>query len=183
VHAGPVADGARYYVADSPGNRTSYTAPYVAGPPATLPSGSSASGPVVMFLETISAVDVPDDVPDDYLASLPFDLTQRVFGAAGVIAGSRVTAVAGWYGNTFDPTTGANAIVRYDGPLADLVGERILVSRRGTTDARSVAVYVHDERSFPDELATEDLVLSARAFLAIGNQTLDDLDVEVGILG
>lgn len=182
LHGGPGADGVDYYTAADASDRKVYTAAYADGPPATLPSGTSETGAVVMFLETIRGFVVPAGVSDDYLATLPFDVTQEVFGASAPISNTRVSATAGWYGTTFDPTTGANAIVRSDGPLAGLVGERIIVTRRGAPADRNVYVYVSNELDFPDELAGEDLELTARAFLALGPETLDSIDVDVRVL-
>lgn len=186
VHVGGVDEGANYYITDlTTGDLAIFNdEPFIAGPPATLDGDGSPTPPVpMMFLETIRPAPIPTNVTDDYLASLPFDIAERVFTAAGVIRSSVVSAVCGWYGNTFDATTGANAVVRSDGPLAAMVGERIFVTRRQPVRDRTVAVYVHDERDFPDELADQDVLLSERAFLALADPTMDGLDVTVGILG
>lgn len=155
--------------------------PFEAGPPAYLPlAGTITVAP--MLMETTNLIRIPTDVDDDYLSVLPFGVTQRVFGLGGVIRGSRVRATAGWYGRSFDPTDGAHAIVRTDGPLAELVGERVRVTRRAGGLRRSVAVYVHDEREFPDELDTEQILLGRRAFLELGNHALDNIETTVEVL-
>jgi hypothetical protein len=123
---------------------------------------------------------IPTNVDDAYLASLPFDVTQTVF-VGGTVRGSRRTTTAGWFGSNFDPTTGAVAIVRADSALSDLVGERIRATYRAGGQTRTVAVYVQDERAFPDDL-TEDLLLSRRAFFALANLALDDITVIVDVL-
>lgn len=171
--------------ANGSGSYDDYLArPYAAGPPALLDSGDLTSSNVELNLvvETHDLVRVPTDVTDDYLATLPFDLAQRTFRAGATLRGTRRIAVAGWFGTTFDPHVGSVCLVRAGGPLADLVGERLLVSRRGGVP-RSVAVYATDVPDFPDDLAGEDLLLSARAFLALDNPGLDDLEVTVEILG
>lgn len=183
LHSGVTDGGARYFIAPAiTGRDTYYGHSFTDGAPTFLSDGSPAEAPGIFFIEAINPFPIPTNVTDDYLATLPFDITQRVFTASGPIRSSRTTARAGWYGTTFDPTNGANAIVRSDGALADRVGERILVTRHDEVSDRSVAVYVHDERDFPDELADQDLVLTARAFVALGSQPLDGLDVEVATL-
>ena len=184
MHAGAVSAAAELYTADGVAGDllTVPDVPFTAGAPATLPAGAATGVPAVMFLELLAGVVIPADVTDDYLATLPFDITQQIFGQSAPIASTRASATAGWYGTTFDPTSGANAIVRTGGPLVGLVGERILITRRNSLTPRSVAVYVHNELPFPDEIADEDLVLTARAFLALGSQALDDLQVDVTVL-
>lgn len=184
IHSGVTDEGAMFFVAAEGGDRTAF-APHLFtdGAPQIVSGGVDTGFPMLVFLETLDPVIVPGGVGDDYLATLPFGLAQRVFRSAAPIASSLVSALAGWYGTSFDPTAGANAIVRSDGPLADLVGERVLVTSRGTVQDRSVAVFVHDERLFPDEDAGEDLMLTARAFLEIASQPLNDLAVDVVVLG
>lgn len=182
LFGGAIDKAARYYLASDSGRTTYSGVPYLDGAPDTLGAGAHADAAAIFFIETIAAVTIPDTVTDDYLATLPFDLTQRVFLSSGPVSNTRQSAAAGWYGTKFDPTAGANAIVRSDGPLAGLVGERVLVTRHGPIADRIVAVYVHDERTFPDEIADEDIILTARAFLAIGDQALDSIDVTVEVL-
>lgn len=183
LHGGVTDGGARYYIAPGVTGRDSfYGHPFTDGAPQFITDGSPAEAPGIFFMEAINPIPLPTNVTDDYLATLPFDITQRIFLMSGPISSSKILARAGWYGTTFDPTNGANAIVRSDGPLADLVGERLLLTRRDEVSDRFVAVYVHDEREFPDEVADQDLLLTARAFLALGSQPLDGLDVEVATL-
>lgn len=183
VQGGARGDNVRWFYSDIAGGVTTYAgSSFADGAPATVSGGTHIAHTALLFIETLSGVRIPTGVADDYLATLPFDITQRVFRAGGVLRPTVVSATASWYGTTFDPTTGANAIVRSDGPLADLVGERILVTRRGSTSDQQVAVYVHDEREFPDELADEDLLLSSRAFIALADPAVDSLEVTVGVL-
>lgn len=153
---------------------------FAAGPPVSVSVDGVLEVPAVA--ETLaSLVRIADDEDDDYYATLPFEVTQRVF-RGGVIRGSQLATAAGWYGRSFDETNGAHAIVRSDGPLADRVGERLRVSRRLDGVLRSVFVYVHDEREFPDELDVEQILLSRRAFLTLGNHGLDNMTVTVETL-
>lgn len=134
----------------------------------------SASFPLVMSLFEPDASRALEDIE---LSRLPWDQTQAIF-AGGVLRNSRTVAVTGWHGSYLDAEQGAVAIVRSDGPLAALVGERIKVSR----DDRVVYVFVHDEQDFPDELADEDLSLSRRAFLALAPWSTESLQVIVETL-
>lgn len=183
LHAGVTGAGARLHVGGT-GSRTVFTGhTFTDGPPESLTGGSTTATAASLLLEVIDQVRLPDagTVDDDYLATLPWDVTQRVFGASAAIRGTLRTATAGWYGTKFDPTMGAVAIVRSDGPLADLVGERVQVTRRAGAP-RSVVVYITDERDFPDELADEDLLLTRRGFFALADLATDALDVTVEVL-
>lgn len=124
----------------------------------------------------------PANVPDDYLARLPWDVAQAALGSAGTIAASRQTAVAGWHGTSTDPEAGSFCIVRSDGPLADLVGERVRVTYRVGTLARAVALFCHDEQDFGAAAADEDISLTRRAFMALAPLALDSVTVEVEVL-
>jgi hypothetical protein len=124
---------------------------------------------------------IPTNVPDEYLARLPWDVSQQALGTGGAVATTRQSAVAGWHGRTTDPETGAFCIVRSDGPLAELVGERLRITYRVGTIARSVAVYCHDEQDF-GEAADEDVSLTRRAMLALAPLARDSLPVEVEVL-
>jgi hypothetical protein len=125
---------------------------------------------------------IPSNVPDGYLASLPWDVSQQALGAGGTISTSRLAATAGWHGPSTDPETGARCIVRTDGPLADLVGERLRITYRSGTRARQVVVYCHDEQDFGDEASEEDLSLTRRAMLALAPLALDSITVEVEVM-
>lgn len=183
IHAGVTDQGAHFYIAETGGGITAYAGhPFTSGAPASVAGGVRTATPAMMYLETLAPLPAPTNVDDDYLATLPFDVAQRLLNAGGPIRGTRRSTVASWYGNTFDAIQGSNAIVRSNGPLSALVGERLRVTRRTGQGDRSVAVYIHDERSFPDELVDEQILLSARAFLALGNQALDELAVTVEVL-
>lgn len=122
----------------------------------------------------------PPDVEDAALARLPWTVAQDAL-ASGPVTASRRSAVAGWHGRSTDPETGAFCIVRSDGPLADLVGERVRVTYRDGTITRSVALYCHDEQDF-GEAADEDVSLTRRAMLALAPLAWDAVPVEVEVL-
>lgn len=162
-------------------SRYNATDSYADGSPATLPALTTTAGPRSFYLETLTSYAAPN-VEDAALARLPWTLSQRFLGATGPLAATRTAATAGWYGSTTDPEQGANCVVRTDGPLAELVGERLRVTYRLGTLRRSVAVYVHDEQDFGPDAADEDLALSRRAFMAIAPLATEALPVEVEVL-
>jgi len=182
LHVGGVTNCARTFV-DDPGAGGSREAAdtYADGPAAVLPAPAPLTANLPTFVSVFEPLAVPA-VDDLDLSRLPWDVAQRVLAASGALRQSRVVATAGWHGTILDPETGAVAIVRSDGPLADRVGERIRVSRRIGTLERSVVLVVHDELPFPDELADEDLSLAKRAFLDLGPWSAESLLVVVETL-
>lgn len=141
--------------------------------------------PFSIYATALEPIRIPSplDVDDDYLSSLPFDLTQRVFGASGPIRGEVNTALAGWYGTAFDASgSRACAVVRTDGPLAGLLGERVAVTVRQGALRRTAYAYVTAQRDFPPEVSDEDILLAARVFLALADQALDSIPVSVQVL-
>lgn len=124
----------------------------------------------------------PANMPDDYLARLPWDQAQIALGMGGEISASRVPATAGWHGASIDPETGAFCIVRSDGPLASLVGERLRVTYRQGTLARQVVVFCHDLQDFGEQASDEDLSLTRRAMLALAPLALDSITVDVAVM-
>jgi hypothetical protein len=153
----------------------------VADAPADLSGATPSTREGSLFADVFEAWSAPA-VEDAALARLPWSLSQRVLRASGPIASSRRAAVCGWHGPSTDVEQGANAIVRSDGPLADLVGERLQVTYRLGTLRRTVAVYCGDEQAFPGAAAAEDLSLSRRAFMALAPLASDDITVEVQVL-
>jgi hypothetical protein len=111
-------------------------------------------------------------------ASLPWPEAQVQLAAPGV-EGRPVSAECGWHGTSLDPWRGSFAIVARDGPLGDMVGERLAITRRDLPVARTVYVYVHTDS---DEL-TEDVSLTRRAFMALGDPALDSVSVMCDVVG
>lgn len=122
----------------------------------------------------------PDNLDDDTIAGLPIDVASGIFGAGGPVASS-VPAVCGWYYSVDNPPPPAAAIVREDGPLAELVGQRIRVSARTPHGTASIAVYVSDEQPF-DDLVGQDLWITREAFMRIGDLSADAITVSIEIL-
>jgi hypothetical protein len=105
---------------------------YADGPAGVLPAQTAKTTDLPLAIAAFTPYAPPDSdaVDDDYLATLPWDQTQATFGAAGPLASTREAAVCGWHGRDFDERVGAIALIREDGPLAELVGERLRVTRR-----------------------------------------------------
>ena len=108
---------------------------------------------------------------DEDLASLPFPEAQAAL--AGPPESDAVVASVGWHGTKFDPRLGAYGIVRSDGPLAHLVGERVRITYR----TRSVIVYIHDEGQ-----PIADLSLTRRTFMALSLLPKDTLRAGVEVV-
>lgn len=174
VHAGEIDEA---LVLQAPAGAAEQAEAAFAGAPVILPSTSPLPAGLPVYLALMQQW-TPPDVDDDYLAQLPWGLTQEVF-AGGPVANSAVTATAGWYGPSFDPARGAFAIVSAGGPLADRVGERVRVTYATPTRDRSVIVWVRDERQFPDEAAAEAIVLSRAAWLRLAPLALDSAEMTV----
>jgi hypothetical protein len=118
-----------------------------------------------------------DGMDEMLFASLPFNEAQAQLGAPGV-EGRLLTATCGWHGTSFDSQRGSFAIVSSDGPLKDMVGERLAITRGDTPQARTVYVYVHTDS---DDLVDE-ISLTRRAFMALGDPALDNIDVSVDVV-
>jgi hypothetical protein len=116
----------------------------------------------------------PLGMEEEQVAVLPWPDGQRMLQYPGR-DGLAIPATCGWHGTAFDPQRGAFGIVSVDGPLADMVGERLVVTRRDVSPARTVYVYVHSD----SETLTEELSLSRRAFMGLGDPALDHVQVTV----
>lgn len=120
----------------------------------------------------------PAGMDEMLYAALPWAEAQAQLAMPGV-EGNPIAAACGWHGQSFDPNVGSFAIVARDGPLADLVGERLALTRRDTGTTRTVYVYCLRDS---DQL-TEDISLTRRAFMGLGDPALDDVPVVVDTVG
>jgi len=179
--AGPAAYTVRVFgdtTADSD-DMHNYSSPYYSPPVA----GSIVG--FVGFLPSIVLVGVATwrpqgPVTDDELAALPVDVAQGLL-LGGSVA-SFEAAACGWHYSPDKPPPPASAIVRTDGQLADLVGERVRLTADTPTGPASVVVVVVDEQPF-DETLDEDISLAREAFLRLGSLWHDSLTVRVEVLG
>lgn len=122
-----------------------------------------------------SVWNVPDDITDQEIARLPFYEAQAEFARGAPDPLQRYIAQCGWHGTVVDEEVDSFALVRADGPLADLVGERLKITR--VDRPRTVYAYCHDEADLPDEIS-----LPQRLFLALGFLASDNLRVRVEVM-
>lgn len=120
----------------------------------------------------------PDGMDEMLYAALPWEEAQAQLAMPGV-EGNPIAASCGWHGESFDSHRGSFAIVARDGPLADMVGERLALTRRDTGTSRTVYVYCLRDS---DEL-TEEISVTRRAFMGLGDPALDDVPVVVDTVG
>lgn len=157
----------------------SVAAPYPAAPPA---AGTPTD---IDFAPAFCALGVepwtPPAVDDEAIARLPLDVAEAALGASGPTGAAHV-GQAGWHYISVDAETSAFAIVRTDGPLADLVGERVRVSADVPGGTRSVVVVIHDEQAFDDGALDEDISLTRRAFSRLAPLWTEALTVRVEVL-
>lgn len=144
------------------------------GDGASDPFGTSSAEAIAysVFATLFTPWSAPD-VEDEQIARWPFLEAQRILADAGTDATTKLSAACGWHGTGFDPETGSNAIVRTDGPLADRVGERVLV----TYGRLAVAAYVHTEADI-----AEDISLTRMLFGRLAPLATDELEVTVETL-
>jgi hypothetical protein len=113
-------------------------------------------------------------------------LARRAFPVAqeGLAGGtSRVaapSAAVGWHSSSVSPETGAVALVRADGALADLVGEIIRVHYLAPGRDRSVYVYVLGSSARLEE--SLDLSLSRRSFLALEGLYAEEISAVIEVV-
>lgn len=172
LHFGDVDEVGRIFTLDGDGAKV--TDEYDNGPPATVGAGTAADD-FAIFATYTTAAAIPDE-NDLYLAALGRDSAQRAL-AAGTSSQSSALASATWHGTLTDPETGSFALVRRDGPLADLVGERVRI--KTFTEERGVMAYVHGEADLEDD---EDLSLTRSLFAALAPLATELLTVTVEVM-
>lgn len=182
VHAGATAAVGRIFREAAGPDRLSAADAYLDGTADPHPALAAAAGELSVFLETHAGITPPANVTDLYLSRLPFEFTQRIFSAAGPVARTRRSARAGWHWTSVDEEQGAVAIARTDGPLAELVGERIRVVYRVGTAERVVYVLLHSEQVWPEDVTDEDFSLSRRAWLELAGWPCESIAVTVEVL-
>lgn len=131
----------------------------------------------LMNLIAVPEYEAPD-VDELALSRQPWEVTQRIFAGAPLKA-TRAVVRAGWHGTILDTEDGAVCVVRDDGPLADLVGQRLRVRRRARSGYRTVYLYVHRAMPFPDAKLDEDVSLPRRPWLALERWAKDGVPVIV----
>lgn len=171
LHFQGVANSVRLgAVAATTGGRAATTATV----PTSLPGLSTTTTPALFA--GVSGLGAPPSVgvSDIEYARMGFGSAQAMLSGAP-LSSSASTALCEWHGTRVDPERGYFAVVRSGGPLASLVGERLLVSNDIT--GASVRVYCHREVDIE-----ADISLTRRGFSELGELSLTELDVVVELI-
>lgn len=178
VHAGGPANAARLYTASSGTNLATVSDTYSDGAATTGFSPSYGAGELGLFA-TFAYPWTPPDEDDLYLANLGYYSAQAALGTAEADSRTKRRVSAAWHGTLLDPQPqGASlAIVQLNGPLSDLVGERVRV----TAGTRSTVVFVHRETDLDLDDDTQ-ISLSRRAWQALDRLAEDSLQVTVEVI-
>ncbi len=174
---GPLTGAARVATTSTPGLAcVSITEPYADGVASavTIPAVTADSSYVQHLVTSSVEVQNVGILDVDELSALPWPESQRRLGLGGPLRGRTQRTTIGWHGTSFDPVLGAVGVVRKDGPLRDLAGERVRLTHRNT----SVVVYIHDLGG-----TIEDLSITRRAFMALDMPSLDSLPVLLEVMG
>lgn len=152
---------------------------YADGPADPFGATSELGHDLSLFAATMPIWTPPADETEEWYARMPFGQAEDLMLAEGTKPGA-ITTDATWHGTHFDPEIGAFAVVRDDGPLTDLIGQRVLV-RVGTAIAsKRVAVFVHTM----GPVRNADISLTRRAFAEISGLAVgDSIPVTLEVLG
>lgn len=156
---------------------TTYADTYADGPEITLVP-DPGNGEIGIF-GTFAYPWSPPDETDLYLANLGYGSAQAALKGEGDRR-TRRRVRAAWHGTSLDsqPQGASLAVVQRDGTLADLVGERLVIS----VGNRSTIVYVHRETDLDLDDDTQ-ISLSRRAWQALSPLATDDLLVTTEVIG
>jgi hypothetical protein len=175
LHSGRTSGVAR--VATEPGPGQLWTDSYADGPDEMCPASPTAIQLPSSALLTSAVWDPTKPEADDlHYSRYAHATAQAVFRKSTPDHTTQRFATCEWYGGRLSEEQGSNALVRSEGPLAELVGERLMVTNPAT--GANVAVYCHAENS---QVVT-DLSLSRRAFMEVAYLSTEQLDVIVEVL-
>jgi hypothetical protein len=164
------------YVTSQSGMRNSDT--YSDGPSAMFGASTPLDYDLSIYATYTNYRQALPDEDDFYYARLPFERAQLALDTGKVESGSLHTGTLGWHGNRLDPERGSFVIVDSDGPLADLVGERLRITvGRDQPVPRSVVAYCHTMAAL-----ASDLSLPRRLYLALGAPGDETPAVQVEVL-
>lgn len=147
---------------------------YVDGVEPTLSTGGGL-GPAAdgagmrQFITYVRAWRPSSAVTDEQLASYGFATAQDALGGSGGASDESYRVTTGWHGTRIDTRRGWYAVVAKDGPLADLVGERVRVTCRDDPRAPGVIVYVVTDATVLDD----EVSLARQAYLRLCDPSLD----------
>lgn len=177
VHVGGIANIIRFYGDDPSGWGSMFnTDTYADGPASTYGSPSTVTADLSIFGTYFIEWEPPEET-DDYYGRLPHPEAQAELGEETPAPNPKFLASVGWHHTHLDPEWGAFAIVNEDGPLADLLGERVKVTVRSATKERSVVAYVHNRGQVED-----DLSLTRRLFFGLAQLSEDNIKATVEVL-
>lgn len=115
---------------------------------------------------------------DIWYARLGFPTAQAVLGAGVPLRGSQRRATLGWHGTATDAERGSFALVRRDGPLEELVGERVRITVLLPAGEEILAyAYV----LAPADIA-EDVSVPRRLFLELAALSSDEVPVLLEVM-
>lgn len=147
---------------------------YSDGPSNPYGSATSMSATMSIFGTITQDWTENPETTYDVIAAMGFLEAQRLL--SGELQTEAFETTTSWHGTTVDDNRGSFAVVLASGPLADLVGQRVLVTSK--THARSVLVYVTAALSTLDA----DFSLARRAFAQLELLSADFLDVHVQVV-
>jgi hypothetical protein len=150
---------------------------YPSGAPNPLAAQEAHADQRSLFASYVKAWALPPNVDDFYIARLPWEASQSVFGNGGVLALPIFHADVGWHGTDLDDEEGAFAIVQEGSVLEALIGERVRI-RTDQLSAGVVFAFVHNRYPIVD-----DISLTRRAFLELGFLAADNVRCVIEVMG
>lgn len=137
---------------------------YSDGPANPFGTATAGTDDMTIFGDVFEPYSAPVNEYEFYYARLPFHESQAVFGSTQPDPTTATVVEAAWHGTALDPERGSFAVVDENGPLKDLVGERIKVS----LGSKAVYAFVHNSLSLPDVTGQAlDLSLPRRLWMAL----------------
>jgi hypothetical protein len=176
VDAQVAGDGVAWVTEETTGVGVQMSAPYQLAPPLLLVPTMNSLNP--SLYATTSDPWSWGDVSrftEEYLAALPWEESQSIFGTQGPVSNSARSAKLSWHGSGFHPSQGAFAVVKEGGPFEAMLGERLKLTYNG----RAIMVYVTD--SSPD--VDEELTVTRQAFVHLAAPALDRITAVLEVLG
>jgi hypothetical protein len=146
---------------------------YADGPAAAAGTPAALIPPGVASVIELTPEWVPPLIPDEELAARGWHSSQLAL-RGNIESASDRTVTAEWHGTSLDERRGAFALVREGGPLEELVGERVRVTRR----SREAYVYIVGSTDDMDE----DLSLTRRAWMALADAAEESIDLRLQVV-
>lgn len=148
---------------------------YSDGPPAFFAGVQSNS--ISAFVTLVPVFSPRATATEQTLARMAFPEAQVVLGATSPVDRG-VQAACGWHGTVVDANRGSFAVVREDGPLAGLVGQRVVLTTQSAAVTRKAYAYVVASSG----RVVEDISVTRRLFLELAPLASDEVSVRVQVL-